>query len=147
MSRSARSWWCASLGLCFYTIVCGIPSEILSSHRVLVCRTTYRVIRLLAHLPCIIGFWQWKLASLGLIREAHCQQEISASETEKTSGKEERPDPSMLLCSAPDEGWRTGAVPTYSECGCEEVLLCTGRKPVTLFLECTGLLFSDHTLL
>lgn len=82
--------------------------EILCNHRAVVCPAIHPTIRLLAAAPP--HRWILAAASLSLIREAHCQQEISARETEKTQERqwEERSDPAVSPCSAPwteDRGW------------------------------------------
>lgn len=67
-------------GCVFIPLYAASYFEILSKHRVVVCPSIYHVIRRLACHPSIVGFWRWKWASLGLIGEAHCPQEISAGD-------------------------------------------------------------------
>lgn len=78
-----------------------------------------------------------ELASLVLIREAYCQQEISVSETEATSGKilgGEARSLRVLVLSPVGQGQGRGSS-TCSECGLHEALLSSGRKWTPLLQE------------
>lgn len=113
--------------------------EVLSNDRVMVCPTIDRVIRLLASHPSYhrvsavgVGFSgsdQRSTLSTGNIYQR------DREDSGKTVGGMVRSLPVLVF---PDWGYRTGAIPTCSECGLNKVLL---------FGNSGDLFFWDHTLL